>query len=609
MGVNYITNTIEDTLDLDELDLFNLITAHRTALGLASVKLSASLTLVAGRKVIDILYNIGTYSVGAPGENRPHGWSDRPYDGRNPNTYNVIWDAPQFLGTAYPGHGFEIAVGYNNVDINSLNITPAVAMQAWLDSPGHRALIESTGVWSSAPWQAIGVGMRAGVAFVWFGREPDPAGLPVVVPDDDITITLAVSPASVMEDGATNLLYTFARTGPTSNALSVNYTVGGTALLVGTPGDPADYTGIATAGSTKTVTFAVGASTAVVTVDPAADQTAEGAETVELTLAAGVGYTIGTSRAVVGTIINVPPPPPTISVASAAVAQAEGNSGSLSTLSFTISRSGNPGALLAGSSARWAVSFAGGSTSADAADFRSGTTLSGTVRFEPRETSRTLSFQLRGDRLQEKDENFTLTLSAPTGGTLGAATALGTIRNDDFIGNANPNTLIGGEQADFLDGRAAADILTGKKGADTFAFRHGSTSTAFSDSPLSAPDEITDYAVGVDKIALLSSTGASRPRPTSFSRAADNSNATTLSQLTAAVFADANGKQARNQPLVANGAALVVATNPAIAGTYLVINNGTAGRSQSADLLIKLSGVSPGALPALGSLTPSTMFL
>jgi Ca2+-binding RTX toxin-like protein len=482
-------------------------------------------------------------------------------------------------------------------------------MQAWLDSPGHRALIESTGVWSSAPWQAIGVGMRAGVAFVWFGREPDPAGLPVVVPDDDITITLAVSPASVMEDGATNLLYTFARTGPTSNALSVNYTVGGTALLVGTPGDPADYTGIATAGSTKTVTFAVGASTAVVTVDPAADQTAEGAETVELTLAAGVGYTIGTSGAVVGTIINVPPPPPTISVASAAVAQAEGNSGSLSTLSFTISRSGNPGALLAGSSARWAVSFAGGSTSADAADFRSGTTLSGTVRFEPRETSRTLSFQLRGDRLQEKDENFTLTLSAPTGGTLGAATALGTIRNDDFIGNANPNTLIGGEQADFLDGRAAADILTGKKGADTFAFRHGSTSTAFSDSPLSAPDEITDYAVGVDKIALLSSTGASRPRPTSFSRAADNSNATTLSQLTAAVFADANGKQARNQPLVANGAALVVATNPAIAGTYLVINNGTAGRSQSADLLIKLSGVSPGALPALGSITPSTMFL
>jgi len=44
-------------------------------------------------------------------------------------------------------------------------------------------------------------------------------------------VTLAVSPASVLEDGVTNLVYTFTRTGVTANSLTVNYTVGGTATL------------------------------------------------------------------------------------------------------------------------------------------------------------------------------------------------------------------------------------------------------------------------------------------------------------------------------------------------------------------------------------------
>ncbi|MFM6791936.1 MAG: Calx-beta domain-containing protein, partial [Dolichospermum sp.] len=107
--------------------------------------------------------------------------------------------------------------------------------------------------------------------------------------DDTLpSITLAVSPTSVTEDGTPNLIYTFTRTGVTTNALTVNYTVGGTATI-GT-----DYTGIATAGTTKTVTFAAGSSTATVTVDPTADTTVESDETVILTLASGTGYTIGT---------------------------------------------------------------------------------------------------------------------------------------------------------------------------------------------------------------------------------------------------------------------------------------------------------------------------
>ncbi|MFM6920210.1 MAG: beta strand repeat-containing protein, partial [Dolichospermum sp.] len=119
--------------------------------------------------------------------------------------------------------------------------------------------------------------------------------------DDFPSITLAVSPTSITEDGTPNLIYTFTRTGVTTNALTVNYTVGGTATI-GT-----DYTGIATAGTTKTVTFAAGSSTATVTVNPTADTTVESDETVILTLASGTGYTIGTSDAVTGTITNDDP--------------------------------------------------------------------------------------------------------------------------------------------------------------------------------------------------------------------------------------------------------------------------------------------------------------
>ena len=120
-----------------------------------------------------------------------------------------------------------------------------------------------------------------------------------ILNDDLPVITLAVAPTTgTTEDGTANLIYTFSRTGPTTSALTMNYTVGGTATL------DTDYTGIAATPATKTVSFDAGAATAIVTVDPTADTTIEPDETVALTLAAGTGYSIGTTAAVVGTILN-----------------------------------------------------------------------------------------------------------------------------------------------------------------------------------------------------------------------------------------------------------------------------------------------------------------
>ena len=110
------------------------------------------------------------------------------------------------------------------------------------------------------------------------------------------SISLAVSPASAGEDGTADLIYTFTRTGATTSELTVNYIVGGTASL-GT-----DYTGIAELPATKEITFAAGSATATVVIDPIADDEIEADETVSFTLAAGTGYTIGTTEAVIATI-------------------------------------------------------------------------------------------------------------------------------------------------------------------------------------------------------------------------------------------------------------------------------------------------------------------
>ena len=110
------------------------------------------------------------------------------------------------------------------------------------------------------------------------------------------TVTLAVSPAQVTEDGTSNLGYTFFRTGAITSALTVNYSIAGTA-------DSSDYTG-ATPGTSKTITFAAGSATTALTIDPKADTIIERDETVGLMLATGADYTVGTATPVIGTITN-----------------------------------------------------------------------------------------------------------------------------------------------------------------------------------------------------------------------------------------------------------------------------------------------------------------
>jgi hypothetical protein len=128
--------------------------------------------------------------------------------------------------------------------------------------------------------------------------EPSPSPVPTVP-----SITVALAQPSVQEDGTSNLVYTFNRSGSTALPLSVNYTLGGTAI------NGTDYSLSGPSSGSNTVTFAAGSSTASLTLDPVADGVVEANESVILTLATGSGYTVGTTAPITGTILNDDQPP------------------------------------------------------------------------------------------------------------------------------------------------------------------------------------------------------------------------------------------------------------------------------------------------------------
>ncbi|NCT46097.1 MAG: endo-1,3-1,4-beta-glycanase ExsH, partial [Microcystis aeruginosa G11-09] len=228
------------------------------------------------------------------------------------------------------------------------------------------------------------------------------------IANDDVilpSITLAISPSSVTEDGTSNLIYIFTRSGVTTNPLTVNYTIGGTAT------NGTDYTSIPTS-----VTFAANSSTATVTVDPTADTTVESDETVALTLATGTGYTVGTPNAVTGTITN-DDTSVTLAVSPTSVTE-DGTAN----LVYTFTRSGvttNP----------LTVNYTIGGTATNGTDY---TSIPTSVTFAANSATATVKVDPTADTTVEPDETVALTLATGTGYTVGTTTAVtGTITNDD----------------------------------------------------------------------------------------------------------------------------------------------------------------------------------
>ena len=247
-----------------------------------------------------------------------------------------------------------------------------------------------------------------------------PSAATGTITNDDASVTVAVSPGSVDEDGAINLVYTFTRTSNTTSALTVNFSVGGSAIF------STDYTqtGAATfTPPTGTVTFGAGNSTATVTVDPSADATTEPDETVILTVTAGTGYEIGDPDSATGTINNDD------NAVSVAVSPGAVNEDGATNLVYTFTRGDSSGELTVNFSVGGTATFSTDYTQMGAATF---TPSTGTVTFADGSLTATVTVNPSADSTVEPDETVTLTVTAGAGYTVGVpASATGTITNDD----------------------------------------------------------------------------------------------------------------------------------------------------------------------------------
>ncbi len=242
------------------------------------------------------------------------------------------------------------------------------------------------------------------------------------------TVSVAVNPTSVAEDGATNLVYTFSRTGETTAPLTINYTTTGTATA-GT-----DFTG-----TSATVVIPAGASSAMVTVDPTADTTSEGNETVVLTISANTGvYEINsTAGLATGTIADDDSALPTVSVAVSPSSVLEDGTANLV---YTFTRTGATSAPLT-------INYTTGGTATAGTDF-TGTATS--VVIPAGSATAMVTVDPTADTDNESDETVVVTITANSAAyNLGTAVATGTITNDDAVSTlptvsvaVNPSSVV-----------------------------------------------------------------------------------------------------------------------------------------------------------------------
>ncbi|NCS55056.1 MAG: hypothetical protein GPJ23_23575 [Microcystis aeruginosa G13-05] len=222
-----------------------------------------------------------------------------------------------------------------------------------------------------------------------------------IVDNDLPTVSLAVSPASVTEDGTNNLVYTFTRTGNTASPLTVNFNVSGNATF---NNDYSQSGADSFSGTSGSITFAAGSNTATLTIDPTADTIFEQDETVGLTLVSSANYNRGTTNTVTSTIINDDVNAGVLSFSSS---QFSVNEDGTVVNAVTINRAGNnTGAV--------SVTLSLSSGTATAGSDYNNTPI--TVNFANGETSKTVNIPIVNDTQFEPDETVNLSLSNPTGG-------------------------------------------------------------------------------------------------------------------------------------------------------------------------------------------------
>jgi len=307
----------------------------------------------------------------------------------------------------------------------------------------------------------------------------------------------------VLEDGATNMVYTFTRVGLTASPLTVNFSVGGTAVFA-PPGGDYFATGADTFTATSgTITFLAGSSTATITVDPLGDADLEANETVILTVTAGAGYTVGSPNSATGTILNDDNSPPTIQVGygqcnaettgtvnllvgdvetpagSLTLSATSSNTAVVSLANITFGGSGANRTLRVKANMQSGVAFSDLTITVSDGTFTSsinvrvivGTNKTEVINIGTTTVGTDMIFGGNGDDTINAGAGNDLICGGNGGGTINAGLGNDTVDggngNDTLIGGDGDDRLIGGNGNDTMTGGIGADFFDGGSGTDT----------------------------------------------------------------------------------------------------------------------------------------------
>lgn len=251
-----------------------------------------------------------------------------------------------------------------------------------------------------------------------------------IVDNNDPQPTISIdSPAAIVEGntGTKQLTFTISLSQASGFPVTVQYTTQAGSATEGTaPNTPAgaDYIGVTTP---QTVTFNPGETSKTITIDILGDLAIEQSENFSVVLANPTGATLAQATGT-GTITD-DDSQPTVSIAPASVS--EGDAGT-KVLEFTVTLSHAAAETV---TVQYATT-AGTATQGTAANTPAGADYLGiatplTLTFAPGETSKKISVTIFGDTTNENDETFNVALANASGATIDAATATGTINNDD----------------------------------------------------------------------------------------------------------------------------------------------------------------------------------
>ena len=230
--------------------------------------------------------------------------------------------------------------------------------------------------------------------------------------NDGPTVTIVATDPTATEAGTTPGTFTFTRTGPTTAALNVFYTIGGAAT------NGVDYPGIP-----GIVTILPGDASVTLTITPIDDAAVEGDEGVLLTLTPDAAYTVGAPSTATVTITDDDFTPTVTIVATDATATEAGPTSG----TFTFTRSGAGGSI----NAALNVFFTVGGAASNGTDYQG---YSGVVTILPGDASLTLALTPIDDAAVEGTEDVLLTLTPDPTYTVGTpSNATINIIDDDAV--------------------------------------------------------------------------------------------------------------------------------------------------------------------------------